>query len=74
MAYNYSKLIGRIVEKYGDRRAFAHVIGMSEASLSLRLNNKVPLKQSDIELMRESLEIPPEEINVYFFDKLLNLT
>lgn len=71
MSYNYSKLIGLIIEKFGDRGKFASAIGMSSTSLSHKLNNKSPLKQSDIERMSETLDIPPEKIGVYFFDRLL---
>lgn len=72
MSYNYSKLIGLIIEKYGDRGTFASAIGMSTTALSHKLNNKSPLKQKDIEVMSERLDIPPEMIGVYFFDKVLN--
>lgn len=49
MAFNYSKLVGRIIEKYGSQYNFAVSLGISERSLSLKLNNKVPWKQTEIE-------------------------
>lgn len=42
MSYNYPKLLGRIVEKYGTQYNFSIAMGMSERSLFLKLNNKVP--------------------------------
>lgn len=72
MSYNYNKLRGLIVEKYGTMGRFSKEIGISETSLSLKLNNRAPFKQSDIEVICSALEIPPEEISVFFFDKVLN--
>ena len=46
--YKYRKLIGRIVEVYGTRKEFAKVIGISENSLSLKLNGKTGFSQEDI--------------------------
>ena len=42
MAYDYSKLLGRITEKFGTQARFSGAMGMSERSLSLKLNSKVP--------------------------------
>ena len=39
MAYDYSKLLGRITEKYGTQAQFSGAMGMSERSLSLKLNS-----------------------------------
>ena len=41
----YSKLIGRIAEKVGTQSEFAARIGLSERSVSLKLNGKVGWKQ-----------------------------
>ena len=67
MAYNYSKLLGRIVEKYGTQAKFADAMGLSERSLSLKLNCKVPFKQPEISKACGLLEIGEEEIFPYFF-------
>ena len=48
MAYDYSKLLGRIVEKYGSQAKFSGAMGLSERSLSLKLNSKVGFGQSEI--------------------------
>ena len=44
MAYNYSKLLGKITEKFGTQGNFAKSMNISERSLSLKLTNKVPFK------------------------------
>ena len=48
MAYDYSKLLGRITEKFGTQARFSGAMGMSERSLSLKLNSKVTFKQPEI--------------------------
>ena len=69
--YDYSKLLGRIVEKFGGQRAFAKAIEMSERSLSLKLNNKVPFKQREIESCILALELAKEDIPAYFFTQVV---
>ena len=39
MMFNYDKLKGRIVEKFGTQMAFSKALGVSERTLSLKLNN-----------------------------------
>ena len=41
MCFDYSALIGRIIEKYGNRYAFAYALGLSECSLSLKLVGEI---------------------------------
>lgn len=48
MPYDYSKLSGRIVEKYGTQAKFADAMNLSERSISLKLNGKVGWKQDEI--------------------------
>ena len=67
MAYNYRKLIGRIIEKYGSRAAFAKAAKMAERTLSRKLNNKAKLSQDEIALWCTLLEIPETEAYLYFF-------
>lgn len=69
MEYDYNKLIGRIIEKFGSRRAFAEAYGISENSMSKKLNGKMAITASDIKKMSspEFLDIPGNEIHVYFF-------
>ena len=68
MRYNYSKLQGRIVEIYGSQKAFAEELGLSERSLSLKLNNKVPWTQPEISKVQNILQIDDSELKAYFFD------
>lgn len=65
--YNLNKLKGRIIEKFGTQGSFAKAMGMSERTLSLKLDNQVDWKQSEIVKACELLEIPKEEIADYFF-------
>ncbi len=67
MAYDYSKLSGRINEKFGTRSKFATAMGMSERSLSLKLNSKIPFKQPEISKACTLLEIGDTDIYPYFF-------
>ena len=45
MAFDYSKLKGKIVEVFGTQSNFAKAVGMSERTLSCKLNNKIPFTQ-----------------------------
>lgn len=67
MPYNYAKLLGRIVEKVGTQSNFAERMGLSERTVSLKLNGKVGWKQKEIVDACEVLEIKDQEIPVYFF-------
>ena len=44
MAFDFSDLSGRIIARYGTRRAFAAAAGFSESALSARLNNQLPFR------------------------------
>lgn len=67
MSYDYSKLLGRITEKYGTQAAFSDAIPLSERSLSLKLNNKKGFKQGEISRACALLGISATEIPSYFF-------
>ncbi len=67
LEFNFSKLQGRIVEKFGTRSAFATACGMAESVLSSRLNNKVYFDAPEIYTICELLDIQAEDIPVYFF-------
>ena len=68
MSYDFSKLRGRIVEKYGTLGAFAEAMCWSERTNSLKINGKSEWKQSEILAASELLEIDPNEIDEYFFN------
>lgn len=67
MSYNYSKLNGRIIEKFGTQGKFAEAMKLSERSISLKLNNKVEWKQDEILRASKLLEFSQMEIPNYFF-------
>lgn len=67
MVYDYRKLLGKITEVYGKNSAFAKAMNLSERSLSLKLNNKVGWKQTEIEDACRLLGFPRSEIPDYFF-------
>lgn len=67
MAYDYRKLTGRIIEKFGSRAAFAEAANTSPRTISKKLNNAAKLTQDDIVLWGNLLEIPDDEVRVYFF-------
>lgn len=67
MAYEYSKLLGKIIEVCGTRAAFAKQIGLSERSVSLKLNCKTMFKQDEITKAAGILGIPDDEMLSYFF-------
>ncbi|WP_195618448.1 DUF739 family protein [Clostridium paraputrificum] len=62
MAFNYDKLRGRIVEKFGTQGRFAKALGVSERTLSLKLNNKIFFSQDEIAKISKLLNITLDEI------------
>ena len=68
MAFDFSKLRGRIIEKFGTCAAFADAVGLPKSAVSARLSNKVPIDSN--EMMHWSqpdlLDIPVEAVYVYF--------
>lgn len=69
MKFDYSKLRGRIIEKFGSITAFAKAYGLSLVTMSKKLNGKVTFSPEDIVRMSspEFLDIPPNEYHEYFF-------
>lgn len=65
--FNYNKLRGRIREKCLTQEELAREIGISYVSLSQRLNNKLEFSGQEIYKTCGALEIPLEEIPIYFF-------
>lgn len=65
--YDYSKLRGRIKEKFGTQSAFAKAMGLSDVSVSNKLNNNVEWGQEEIEKSVMILNIAYSDIHSYFF-------
>lgn len=69
MAFNYAKLLGKIVEIFGTQRRFAEAMGLSERTISLKLNGKMGWKQTEIVKASSVLSIPENSIVEYFFTR-----
>lgn len=67
MDYDYSKLLGKITEKCGTQLNFALAVGLSERSVSSKLNRHVPWKDTEIVKAIEVLNISTNDIPKYFF-------
>lgn len=66
MQFDFSRLRGRIVEKYGSCERFARAMGRSKVWLSSRLNNAVHWRAPEMREAAQLLDILPEEIPSYF--------
>lgn len=69
MAYDYRKLRGKIIEKYGTLKDFAVDMQWSDRTLSLKMNCKVFWKQPEITKAAKLLDIPSDEVMEYFFNQ-----
>lgn len=71
---SYAKLRGKIKEVFGNNENFAKALGMDLSSLSSKLNNRTSWKREEIEKACELLNIPIEEVHLYFFTKKVGKT
>lgn len=67
MSFDYRKLKGAIIEKYNSQSAFAKEIGVSERTLSLKMNGKIAWKQPEIIKAIKALKLTTDDIQEYFF-------
>jgi transcriptional regulator with XRE-family HTH domain len=67
VVFDYSKLDGKITEVYKSRSNFADAMGISKGALSNKLNGVSRLSAEDMFQAMKLLEIPNDEIRVYFF-------
>ena len=67
MAFDYSKLSGKIREVFGTQRKFATAIEVGYVALSQKLNNKSEFSQREISKSCDALGILQSEIPTYFF-------
>lgn len=66
---SYAKLRGKIREVFGTNKAFAKAMDKDYSSISFKLNNKAPWKREEIEQACILLDIPIEEVHLYFFTR-----
>lgn len=73
MCYDYSKLAGRIVEKFGTQYNFAIAMGLSERTISLKMNGKVSWKDTEITKACKLLDLETNFIHLYFFKEKVHI-
>ena len=66
--FKYSKLKGRIIERYGTQKAFAEAVGVAENTLSLKLNDKVGITREDILTWSDLLGISIDDYGSFYFE------
>ncbi|MBR1476854.1 MAG: DUF739 family protein [Lachnospiraceae bacterium] len=67
MDFKYSKLRGRIVEKYGGQGEFAKAAGLSETAMSMKLKGKRGFSQKDIVKWCTLLDVDMKDVGDYFY-------
>ena len=67
--FDFQKLRGRIVEILGNQNILANKLGVSNVSLSRKLNNKSRFSPDDVIIISDILKIPKDEIGAYFFNQ-----
>lgn len=67
MAFDYSKLRGRIIEKFKTYSAFADHLHTSKQTVSLKLSGAIQFNQTDVVTWCEALEIDLNDSGQYFF-------
>lgn len=65
--FDYSKLIGRIVEKYKTQSAFAKAMKLSTNTWSNKINGRIDFKSSELYRAIKLLGLALEDIPEYFF-------
>lgn len=69
MTFRYSRLLGKITEVYGTQFNFAIAMGLSERTMSLKLNGLRKWTDEDMKKAISLLEIPVEKVHLYFFEQ-----
>lgn len=65
--FDYSKLKGRIIEKYDSQSAFADAIGVKVQAVNAKLRGRVSISKADIIKWSQALDIETNDIGAYFF-------
>ena len=63
----YSKLRGKITEKCGTQKAFADALGITEGTLTSKLQGHTYFTQNEIFRSIKILGIDPDKVTLYFF-------
>ena len=66
--YKYDKLRGRIIEKFGSQAKYAEALGVSEVTVSRKMNGNVGFSQRDMKQWGELLDISESDFGEYFFN------
>ncbi len=64
---DYTKLRGKIREICKSEKSFATALGMSQGTMSLKLNGKAQWNLDEVQKSCEILSIPSCDIDKYFF-------
>ncbi len=72
--YDFSKLIGLIIEKCNTKRNFAKKMGISETSIYMKLQSKLEFKPTEIDKACSILGIDKINIPEYFFKEKVQKT
>lgn len=67
MRFNYSKLLGRMKECGYTQEKMAQEIGLSKATMSLKLNNKAYFYHPELQKICELLNITGADVYAIFF-------
>lgn len=67
MIFDYSKLRGRIIEKFGTYSAFAEAFCITPSLLSRKLGNEVGFSREEIKRCATLLDFGLDEYGEYFF-------
>lgn len=65
--FDYSKLAGKIKEQFGSQKEFASALGVSETTLSCKMNNVYYFSQAEIKNASKLLKLEPGTVSEYFF-------
>ncbi len=67
MKFDYARLKGLIIEKFGTQERFAKAMGMNPATLSLKLNNQSYFASDEMFRACTLLGVPKVQIPFLFF-------
>lgn len=74
MSFEYNKLRGRIIEKYGTLGKFADVLGISYVAVSKKMNGKIGFSQQDMVIWCEKLDIDIADAPLFFLKESCKCT